>query len=398
MSRRDQKRRQKPSIEQRARRILKDLRALSGDLAERRGMASGEHLGIEHLMVPLPVPVDNQVHREDCDSLVSMMEQRLDAALKSMTAYTPGRVYCFLDDSNDCHHASPPDIRSTFAGYRANGTPQWESFTNVCIARQEPRVDKLYGDSPEIIAIVQHADELKECVMAGFGKASLTWDVLGQVVTGLVPVTLDIRDRDAERVALTVQLAMTRHPKDGPRLRLNLIGLTSKQISEVAAETNGRGPAEAFRRTFRTARERVGTLEARMRNAEGRGQELDLQDLTHSFLVRLRGDIERVFRPLKRRTHHAQERHEGGGRPTGHALKDASIAGPDRVLVDALRDTVVVLGRRGRAHIFNRDGKHVTSLVLGSGEVERKMERKRWKSMPKSDAQVFLSSLAGAQV
>ena len=393
MSRRKRKRGSPITVEERASHVIHELRELAGALAERRGMVPGEYSGLERLNIPVVIPVDSDVQHADVEALITLLSGRLEEAIKSMSAYMPGRVYCFLDDSNECHHAQPPDSRSTFAGYRPNGTPHWESFTNVCIARQDPRVDRIYGDSPEIIAIVQHADELKDGLMAGFGKASLTWDVLGQVIVGLVPVSLDVRDRDSDRVALTVQLVMTRHPKDGPRLRLNLIGLTAQHIAEVAAMSNGRGPAESFRRTWRTSRQRVGTLEARLRNAEQRGDYIDVVELTHSFLVRLRGDIERVFRPLKRRTNHAQQRHEGGLRPTGHALNDAKNVGLDKVLMDTLRDTVVVLGRKGRAHIFNRDGRHVTSLILGPGELERKIERKRWKSMSTAAADSFIRSL-----
>lgn len=393
MSRRHRGRRSPPTPAERASRILRDLKLLANDLAERRGMARGEPLGLEQLNLQLNVPIDTSADHEDAETLVSSLSGRLDEALKSLSAYCPGRVYCFLDDSNECIHAVPPDNRSTFAGYRANGTPHWESFTNVCMFRQDPRVDRIYGENPEIIALVQHADELQEGLMAGFGKSSLAWNVLGQVVTGLVPVSLNVRDRDSERVAFTVQLVMTRSSKDGPRLRLNLIGLTAAHIAEVAASTNGRGPAESLRRTIRTTRARVRTLEARIRIDEERGVEVDVAEMSRSTLIRLRGDIERVFRPIKRRTKHAQKRHEGGHRPTGHALNDAKSASVDKFFVDTKRDTVVVIGRRGRAHVFARDGRHVTSLVLSPGELDRKLDRRRWKPLSRAATTEFLKSL-----
>jgi hypothetical protein len=114
-----------------------------------------------------------------------------------------------------------------------------------------------------------------------------------------------------------------------------------------------------------------------------------------SLLGRLRSDLERVFRSDPRRTVHARERHLGGERPTAHALRDALDVGPDRFLRDSERDTLVVLGPRGRTHVFSaRDGRHVTSLVLGPGELDRKFGRARWRPATRPEVDAFRARLA----
>ncbi len=103
-------------------------------------------------------------------------------------------------------------------------------------------------------------------------------------------------------------------------------------------------------------------------------------------LSRLRGDIERIFRSVRRRTKHAQEHHEQGKRPTQHAMNDLRRAPLDAFLKDTRRDTYVVIGASGRAHIFSETGKHITSLNLGPGELERKRQTSRWVAITTKEA------------
>jgi hypothetical protein len=55
-------------------------------------------------------------------------------------------------------------------------------------------------------------------------------------------------------------------------------------------------------------------------------------------------------------------------------------------LRDTRRDTFVVLGANSRAHVFSESGRHITSLNLGPGEVDRKRQNARWTAMSKEDA------------
>jgi hypothetical protein len=115
------------------------------------------------------------------------------------------------------------------------------------------------------------------------------------------------------------------------------------------------------------------------------------------MLGRLRSEIERIFRAPSHRTQHAQERHVRGERPTSSAIRDARDAPDERVLRDVRRDTMVVLGPKGRAHLFADDGRHVTSLQLRPGELDRKSSRARWRPVTHEEAQRFRQTLAAGR-
>ena len=74
-------------------------------------------------------------------------------------------------------------------------------------------------------------------------------------------------------------------------------------------------------------------------------------------------------------------------------MNDALSANDERLLRDAERSTIVVLGKRGRGHIFSDAGRHVTSLRLRPGEVERKLDRGRWVRLSPDEASSFRERL-----
>ncbi len=391
--RRRPKRKAPLTVEARAKRVLEELHRLGQAIGRRHGV-SPEDLPDAALNIPARLLLNGEIPDGEIESLVTAVDARVAAALKAGVAYRAGRVYCFLCGSIDCTHAMPSDVRETFAGYRPTGKPKWQTFTNLCIERGEARVDRLFGDAPEIIALVQPAAELKEGVMAGFGKGSLVYNVLGQVVCGLIPANLDTRRPSDTRVALTLQIVEVCAGDAERRLRLNILGLTLEDVVNAATVAQGRGPAEAIRRTIRTTRERIRAEARRLQAEAKRGERPDVEARLEPLLVRIRGDLERCFRPLRRRTRHAQQRHEDGERPTSTAMADASGAPNERFLRDLKRDTIVVLGPKSRAHIFSPEGRHVTSLQLRPGELDRKTEHKRWRHMSTADIEDFRQTLA----
>ena len=47
--------------------------------------------------------------------------------------------------------------------------------------------------------------------------------------------------------------------------------------------------------------------------------------------------------------------------------------------MDAHTRAYVVLGPKNRAHLFTSAGKHMTSMQLDPGELDRKVGRRRWR-------------------
>jgi hypothetical protein len=89
--------------------------------------------------------------------------------------------------------------------------------------------------------------------------------------------------------------------------------------------------------------------------------------------------LEKDRRATERKTVHARDRHAQGDRPTRMALADLARAGEDDVLVDRRQDTLVVLGDKGRAHVFNFAGKLVTSIRYNPESIERRRQRDQWR-------------------
>jgi hypothetical protein len=102
--------------------------------------------------------------------------------------------------------------------------------------------------------------------------------------------------------------------------------------------------------------------------------------------------LEKLGRQRGRRTAHA-EGHRIKNRPTSKAWEDAFGAAEESVLWDKHERTFVVLGPRNRVHVFSRQGRHVTSLVLASEAVRSRKRRKRWAPLTDDQREQFGSAI-----
>ena len=370
----------------RATRVLRELRALVRAIAQREGLAPDMELAALDVVIQTSLgSARERVSDADAEGLIADLLRRIHEAARAAGALRPGHVYCFLCLSSDCPHSKPPGAGDTFSGYNANGKPAWQSFTNLCLALGDERVGRLFGDQSDVIAVTTTGAQLGAEQLDGFGRGSRVYAVAGQVAVGLIELA-------GKRTVLTIQVVRS-VAAARQQLQMNLIGASMDDIVEAAATDSDRGPAEALRRTIVATRERIAGAARRIREAEARGAPLQIEEVIDPLLSQARGDLERVFRPVKRRTQHAQKRHEGGRRPTSRAMADAAAAPDERILKDVERHTLVVLGPKNRAHVFTPDGRHVTSLQLRPGELDRKVGRGRWCPMSGTAVQRFRDGL-----
>jgi hypothetical protein len=115
----------------------------------------------------------------------------------------------------------------------------------------------------------------------------------------------------------------------------------------------------------------------------------ELEQRVAGILAGIARRLEKDVRARGRRTQHAQERHASGERPTRMARADARRADLAGVLIDERNDTVVVLGERGRAHFFTRDGRLVSSVRYGREAIERKRKLGLWRAATPAEAEAF---------
>ena len=93
------------------------------------------------------------------------------------------------------------------------------------------------------------------------------------------------------------------------------------------------------------------------------------------------------------RTRHAREERARGDRPIAAALKDVRRAELDAFLVDAESDAIVVVGPHLRTHVFNREGKLITSINCEGDEVRKKIKVKRWRPALADEVELFLEAV-----
>jgi hypothetical protein len=268
------------------------------------------------------------------------------------------------------------------------GKPTWKSFLNLCLEAGDERVDRLYEDKPEPIARIVLAEDLRGELLPSFGRESRVFSLLGQVVVGWVAPSPSQIPTAENRRALTFQILETRSGEVQNRLRLNIIGTDWDEIVENAVAGPVNAPAEKLRQLLVQTSEELLKTERRLSGAEEDGV-LAVAPL----LKRLARDAEQVLKTSSHRTKHANARQSDDGRPIRAAMRDACEASDERLLWDVRHRTIVVLGPKSRTHIFTEDARHVTSIRLGRGELDRKSRGQRWVTLDKDVKQAFRQRL-----
>ena len=373
-------------LETRVTRALQELSEVARELLKRQGVPRDSRHLPKEVSLPLTLPLVMEDLPQAGVQLLDELGHQLSRGVAGALAYQMGRVFCFSCGGTTCEHSIPPSRTDTFSHYHPTGRPEWVSFTNLCIDRGEDRVGDLYDDPPEVIAVVQDGGELTGRLLEGVNTRGI-FELLGQVVVGLLPADLGPPSSEAERITLTLQFVETRGAT--PPLRLNLLGMNLDDIIEAATEVNPRGPSERLRRTILNLRAELDALGRKSIGATRRGEKVDVQGEITLKLIPLQLELERIFRASPHRTRHAHDRHLSITRPTSSAFNDARNASENQLFFDVVHSTVVVLGPRGRTHVFTEVGRHVTSLFLKPGDAERKQTRGRWRPLHRSEIDLF---------
>jgi hypothetical protein len=324
------------------------------------------------------------------------MAAALDAAQATPGAYEEGRVFCHRCLSPRCEHSAPEQPWEVFRGYDATGRPTWGDFAQAVLDSKDARVDKLYATPPAILALVQKGSELRREQLSAFGRASRNYSILGQVAAGFLPLPNASRPRSdhlggGARMALTVQVVEARDSSGKLALRLNTIsaGLELADWQELLASAwcpwvgrtlkSATQQLDGLQRQITTARETSRTEAALSPHTSPAPKPTELYRRIPALLRGLAQRLERGGRREDTRTRHAAVRHEQR-RPVHKALQDLKEARDEHCFHDLHRQTWVILGRQGRAHVFSEDGKLVTSLLLTAANAEFRVRTGRWRA------------------
>ena len=345
-------------------------------------------------MGPLPLEVELRPgsgadEKRRATDLLAELKRRVAEIGDGVVPFRPGRVYCFWCRSNACEHGRPVSPKEVFIGYDPTGRPRFTDFGDLVLARSDPRIEGIYSDPPVPVAVYDSGKTLRADQLPVFGGRSAAFHVLGQVAIGYL---LQSSARPGERpvFSLTFQAIETRGADGRILLDLNILGMTPEGTLEAWMDTAFDG---AVYDAVQRARRRIRDAGRQQKGQRHRGA---LEAAVEPHLNELARTFERFYRQAGRRTAHLETRRREGGRPTHMALDDLRRARPGAFYRDEKHGTYVVLGPRGRTHVFNPDGLHITSVHYTRDAVERKQKLRLWRELARDEIDSFRISCASA--
>ncbi len=279
-------------------------------------------------------------------------------------ALVPGSVYCYYAETAESHASRPKELREVFDGYSSTGRPEFTDFVTMAIERKQEGIDELLAGEDLVITHVSIGRALRTAQLAEFGKSSPIYRILGQVDAGLFPVM-----NSSKKAAFSFQLLRGTTLEGRPRLRIHPVGaadvmdLADPSVAQILSRFQRRLDQDSLR------------LAGKLANDE----QLDEEEFVLPLLQELAKQLSGRARRKNRRTKHADQRTEEGQRPTTKAYDDAEAAHDDHLLWDDRENTAVIVGPRGRVHVFTPDAKHVTSLVMQGSNIQKRKQQHHWR-------------------
>ncbi len=359
------------------------IEALAASARRRLEKHPQSHLALAHpgrgpgvVRLELEVPLSqgggalaDAVEKADAD-----LSRELESLLRSRGVLSPGRLYCLRCTSPECEHSVPEDGRQIFAGYGSSGLPRWVAFGQWLLERQHPRLDDIYRKPPRLVTERVSGQELGAEVLDIYRDDDADFRLHGQVTAGWYAVP-PRHGGALAHIALSFQVISSRR-----RFALNVLGRGPG--GEPLGELYERLRVVPWQGVVAWGQQVLASIE----KAQTKNQRQAVEGRIEGLLKGLERRLSQDQRARGRRTDHAEKRHHEGDRPTRMAFADLARGDAERVLFDRRHETLIVLGERGRAHVFNPEGKLVTSIRYSPESIERKKRQEIWR--PASDEEV----------
>ncbi len=310
------------------------------------------------------------------------VQAAVTALLEHGSVFQPGRVFCLRCQSSGCEHAAPSDARQVFIGYASSGVPRFRDFGQWLLERRDPRVDLLYREPPQLIAAVSLEQDLSgDLLPVDQNGGSGGYRIHGQVAVGWYRSP----DSNGHRRPLAVSFQVISSRPRGQRRRFGLNVIGSGPGGEPLEHLWDRLGQIPWNDPVRWTQSVLTGIEHQLAKAPRTPHQVVDQRLD-GLVNALARRLEKGARGKERRTQHAERRHQEGDRPTRMALADLARATPESLFYDTRRETLIVLGDRGRTHVFNQDGKLVTSVRYEPAAIEKRRHNGIWR--PAGDGEV----------
>ena len=325
----------------------------------------------------LKVPLKNdelpKAAEQFTNELRSSLEQRvLDAGL-----LVPGRVWCFQTESFDSDYSRPEDPRQVLVGYGLEGRPRYADLVTLAIERKHDAVEELLAGREGAVSFVEAGEAVTEGVKPAFDPHTIPYQLVGQLVAGLFESS-----EAGRRVALTVQVLAN----EGEDNKLHLV---SHPVSAVDLLDL---PDPSIPRILRGFQNKLVECAKEVDGKRAAGETPNLAEAVEPLLKDLSKRLSSNAKTKERKTTHARERENE--RPTTLAFPEARSARDHHLYVDGQENTVVVVGKKGRIHVFSPDGRHVTSVVMSPTNVKQRVKQGRWRQAEPTERGSFRDAIA----
>jgi len=328
-------------------------------------------------------------------SLQEQVRDQLREMNVRLGAYRPGAVYCYLDESVECVHSRPGSPSEVMAEYLPNGIPEWRDLRDVLIDENPAAAAALFESRDFTTAVYMRGRDIKNRLLSSFGKSSRTYNILGQIICGFFTLKpSEISDQRVNEIALTIQAVEYRDNEGGMRLGLNVI--SGFDAPHLLDHFTGTAYSELRTRILDTER-RLKSIEQTLRSVPASRKSAVLKEempRIPSFMREIRQDVIKLNQRRHRRTGHAVNR-SLENRPVFTAIEDLRTARMADILEDPRNRTLIVPGRRRRWHVFSREGRLVTTLILERDNVHHRLAKKRWRVAETAVVDAFIRAIRG---
>lgn len=351
---------------------------------------SVDHIGKKSIRLDFDLSMEKEDLKLDASpSLEDQLRMQIKEIQSVEGGYLSGRVYCYLCESAGCSHAAPAGALMVFGGYQPNGMPAWKEITEVFIDAQDDRLERFYGGNRQVIARYMRGRDLKNRMLPAFGRSSKTYDVLAQVVFGLLKIRDPLTDSGLTEMAVTLQAVESRQQNGRIKLNLNVIpGVASdRNLLDDLAES----PYDRIYRAIRQTMDRLAAIEQGIAGQTRRTGPVDRGPFLGQIprlMMDLVSAIDQGNRQDLRRTRHAINRQKDN-RPISAATQDVLASTSENLMIDSGKHTYIILAAKGRAHVFSDQGMLVTSFKLTPAMLESRVNRRRWRKATEDEYNRF---------
>lgn len=348
------------------------------DLKRRAGGSRLETAGSNDAVeLTLEVPLRRGAAHAAAEALLTRLRDDLEKRVLDAGLVVPGRIWNFATESFDSDWSRPEDPRHVLVGYGLEGRPRWADLVTLAIERKHEAVEQLLAGREGAVSFVERGDAVTEGVQPAFDPASIPFRIVGQLVSGLFESA-----EAGRRVALTIQVLANKTENNGERLFCHPI--CAIDMADL--------PDPSIRKILKNFESRLNELAKQLDGKRAAGETVDVQDEVLPLLRDLARRLSQDAKTRSRKTEHARDRGDEG-RPTTLAFPEARSARDHHLYMDNEEQTVVVVGKKGRIHVFSPDGRHVTSVVMPPVNVRQRVKAGRWRLAEPAERGTFREAL-----